>query len=317
MIDQDHQLKAIEQVDSILAEFRQYFSWPLAHRPKRVVSLVPSITDSLIQLGFGGALVGITNFCPIPPEQRFVQKVGGPANFDIPTILEISPALIIGGLEENPRTELLRLGEQGFPLWVVAPLTVMDTINFLYQIAEGFQSRQAFEQVRSLEVALSYVHSAEWAHPSPIRYFCPIWYEREKGRDSWMVFGEHTYAANLLSLFGAKNCFLIREGGEGNKTNITVGLDRREEKSLPRYYKVSIEEILEANPNLILLPSEPYPFNQSHRAYLEQVLEGVLAVQHGNILLIDGRLIFWYGTCLGSALRELPSRLFGLDYSGL
>lgn len=286
------------------ANIKSYFTWPVNERPTRVVSLVPSLTDSLIQLGLGNTLVGITTYCPEPLGQ-LTQKVGGPATLDLERIVNLSPDLIIGGLEENSPKELLKLGAAGFPLWIVFPRTVAETIAILYQIAEGFRSKQAFQQVRSLEVSLDYLRSSAEAGSSKVRYFCPVWQERLDGNDLWMVFDRRTYAADLLSIFGAENCFGQRETFADPEAEHLSELDLSNGDT--RYFKITVDEVRAANPQLVLLPSEPYAFNESHKSYLKQVLKGVVAIEEDNIHLIDGKLIFWYGTRLAQALRELPS----------
>ncbi|PWH16199.1 MAG: hypothetical protein DDG59_09990 [Anaerolineae bacterium] len=297
-------IASTKQLEGMAAALEQCFTWPVSYIPQKIVSLVPSITESIIELGFGDALLGITSYCPEPMGERRIERVGGPATIDIERIVRLAPDLIIAGLEENSPLDLFQLVKRGIPVWIVFPTTVDETIWFLYQLSEGFRSKQAFLKVRSIEQLLEYVRSS-WQEYSPdIRYFCPIWYEVNQGQDVWMVFDDRTYAANLLSLFGAKNCFGRHDFEEENQPAFSehqkIGIRDT------RYDKICTETIIHANPNLILLPSEPYPFDRINVQDLKQKFCGVTAVERNAIKQIDGKLIFWYGTRLGQALQRLP-----------
>ncbi|MCX8062790.1 MAG: helical backbone metal receptor, partial [Anaerolineales bacterium] len=141
-------------------------------------------------------------------------------------------------------------------------------------------------------------------------YFCPVWHERIEGNDYWMVFDHRTYAADLLSILRAESCFRYKEATMDQEAEhlLKEGLSKGDK----RYYKVTIDEVRAANPELILLPSEPYPFNHSDVDYLKHVLKGGAAIEKNHVHLIDGKLIFWYGTRLGQALQELPSYFLNL-----
>ncbi len=304
MIHQGQSLNLPQERQATLDEISPYLSFPQIDTPKRVVSIVPSITDSLITLGFGDRLVGITDYCPEPMNLRNVLKVGGPINLDIEAICALQPDLVIGGIEENAPSDLLQISERGLALWVVFPKTVDDVITFLYQIAEGFQSKRAYQQIRSIETLLSFLRPSADLHSKPTRYFCPIWYQDLGGKDVWMVFDDRTYAASLLSLFGVENCFGKRESCQLSWA--AMDGERREYKGDDRYYQILLEDVLKANPDLILLPSEPYPFGQEDSSFLKKKLGGVNAVERDKFLLVDGRLLFWYGTRLGQALQQLP-----------
>lgn len=308
MTNQDVLQESNGRSDTVLADIQRYFAWPLNRYPTKVVSLVPSITDSLMHFGLEDTLVGITSYCPEPQGVRPIQRVGGPASINIEGILSLSPDLVIGGLEENSPHELLKLGDAGIPLWIVFPKTVDETIAFLYQLAEGFCAKRALQQIRSLEVSVTYLRLSGRVGSSNPRYFCPIWHEKTENEETWMVFDDQTYASDLLSLFGAKNCFGIQESQSLEK-QAPISHNQPSMRDT-RYYKVSTEDVIEANPSLILLPSEPYHFDQSYLRYLKHKFRGVIAVEQENIHLIDGKLIFWYGTRLGQALQELPSYFF-------
>ncbi|MFN3308805.1 MAG: ABC transporter substrate-binding protein [Anaerolineales bacterium] len=298
----------VGQANPILAAVQPFLAWPIDYCPSRVVSLVPSITDSLIQFGLADSLVGITTYCPTPKGNSLTRRVGGPANLKVEQIIHLSPDLVIAGLEENHPKQLIEIEEAGLPLWVVFPQTVNESLSFLYQLAEGFRSQLAFQMVRSLEVSVTYLRSSTQANPVKMRYFCPVWHEKLEDQDVWMVFDNQTYAADLLSLFGAENCF-----GKGKTKADDLG-EPLSEGDLsggdPRYYRISTEQVIAANPDIILLPSEPYPFDQRYLGYLQRVFSEVSAIQRGKIHFVNGQLIFWYGTRLGQALQELPSYFY-------
>lgn len=269
---------------AILEALQPFFAWPLDAPPTRIVSLVPSITDSLIQFGWADTLVGVTTYCPAPQENNLIQRVGGPSNLEIERIIHLSPDLVIAGLEENHPKQLIEIHEAGMPLWVVFPQTVDESLAFLYQLAEGLRSQSAFQMVRSLEVSVTYLRCSTPFNPIKTRYFCPVWHEKLAGQDIWMVFDNRTYAADLLSLFGVENCFGNREtqADNGGEPLSEGGFSRGD----TRYYKVSTEDVIAANPQIILLPSEPYPFDQRYLGYLKQVCSSVSAIQEGNLYLM-------------------------------
>lgn len=278
--------------------------------PRRVVSLVPSMTESLFALGFGDSVVGVTDYCVHPPNAvKNLYKVGGPKNPRLDDILSLQPDLILANQEENTRQVVEALEAAGERVWVTFPKTVRQAVDVLWVLVGIYQDRQAAVRLETLEISLDWAESAI-ASVQPVRYFCPIWRDTtSEGRPWWMTFNHETYCHDLLRLAGGENVFANRERRyplSADLEKISVDQEVDAEKHDIRYPRVPLEEIRMANPDVILLPDEPFPFEQHHADELCQLLPEVKAVREGKIHLIDGSLITWHGTRMGLALRELP-----------
>jgi iron complex transport system substrate-binding protein len=113
----------------------------LAGAPRRVVSLVPSVTGSLFDLQLGHCLVGVTEFCVYPPAGvAALPKVGGTKNPDRDRILALGPDLVIANQEENRREDVDALRAAGVPVWVTFPNTARDTLNLLWALTWVFDA---------------------------------------------------------------------------------------------------------------------------------------------------------------------------------
>lgn len=281
--------------------------------PKRVISLVPSQTESLFDLGFGGSVVGITDYCIHPIESlRKIPRLGGPKNARIGEILALSPDLVLANKEENTRSLIEGLQGTGVPVWVTFPKTVRAALDVLWALVGIFRDKAAATRLQTLEVAFEWARNAALSL-KPIRYFCPIWYDQtDDGISWWMTFNRETYSHDLLSLAGGQNCFSDRY----RRYPFLAELNEEESQDPgtkdTRYPRLGAEEIQSSNPDLIILPSEPFLFTKDHIQILTDQLGDVSAVRNGNIRLVDGSLITWHGTRLGRALQELPN-LFTVD----
>lgn len=274
--------------------------------PKRIVSLVPSMTESLFDLGFGAAVVGVTDYCIHPAEKvAALKKVGGTKNARVADILALQPELVIASQEENSPEIVRGLEQAGIPVWLTFPKTVDETLADLRHLADIFQSRYGYIAVDMLERSLEFARAVAADQPAR-RIFCPIWREEQDGQPWYMTCNAETYTSDLLSVFGGENVFASRlrryplaadlknEGGED-----PAGRDTR-------YPRVSLEEIRAAQPEMILLPNEPFAFGANHLAELKNLLAETPAAQNGRIHLVDGSLLTWPGTRLGKALQQLP-----------
>jgi ABC-type Fe3+-hydroxamate transport system substrate-binding protein len=144
----------------------------------------------------------------------------------------------------------------------------------------------------------------------PPKYFCPIWYSKmEAGMDWWMTFNHDTYSHDLLRLMGYKNIFGERERRYPLEADLGLEAPQSDAEGDKRYPRVTLSEIVEAGPELILLPDEPFVFTEQHQSLFYQLLEDTPAAQNESIILLDGTLITWCGTRLAHALRELPALL--------
>ncbi len=281
-----------------------------SHPPKRVVSLVPSLTESMFDLGFGDSLVGITDFCTKPGEAvKTLPHLGGPKNPDIQEIVALKPDLVLADWEENTRSAVEQLDAAGMAVWVTYPSTVRESLDILWTLARLFKSQLAQVKLQTLEVTLDWALSSR-EERKPVRYFCPVWFDRtSSGLDWWMTFNHFTYCDDLLGLFGLQNAFANRKRLYPLEADLGLAPAKVIEGLDTRYPRVSLDELRRASFDLILLPDEPYHFDDSHRTMLQDVLKDSPAVRDGRLLLVDGSLITWHGTRLALALRDLPALL--------
>lgn len=245
--------------------------------PQRIVSLVPSLTESLFALGLGDRVVGVTQWCVHPEaELAALPRVGGTKNPDLEAICALSPELVIANQEENTRRDVERLRAAGIPVWVTYPRGVAEAVGLLREMAErGGRQRELASVVAPVEAAVAAARAA--APGLGTRFFCPIW------KDPWMAVGADTYAHDLLVLCGGENVFA----------------DRQER----RYPIVTTDEIISAAPEVILLPDEPHAFGADDAALLARL--PIPAGRSGRIHLIDGTLASWYGPRTGRAIEML------------
>lgn len=279
----------------------------LAHPPQRVVSLVPSTTASLFELGFGQAVVGVTDYCSLPIEETsLLPKVGGPKNARLDAIASLSPDLVIANQEENSRDLIEGLVAAGIPTWLTFPKTVRDSMDDLWALARVFHHKNAALQLRLLEDSLKLAELGMADQPRK-RFFCPIWQNCEAdGTVWWMTFNQETYSGDLLRILGGENVFADRLrryplSANWGQTEPEEAGDRD-----VRYPVVSASDVRAAMPEMILLPDEPFDFRRDHLQAIQALFPDIPAVRNHQILLVDGKMITWHGTYLGNALASLP-----------
>lgn len=277
--------------------------------PKRVVSLVPSMTGSLYDLGGGEALVGITDYCVPPPEAGPVVRVGGTKSPRVEDILKLEPELVLANQEENTAATVEALEAAGVKVWVTFPRSVENSLSVLWTLVRLFQLHTGAPKVKTIEVTLEWTARASETRP-PVRVFCPIWKgEKQDGDLWWMTFNAETYGHDVLRICGGENVF----GSRPRRYPLDADLGERPAEDAGsrdlRYPRVPASEIREADPEVILLPSEPFAFNEKDREQVRQTLSSTQAVLHDRVHLIDGSLVTWHGTRLARALVELPPLL--------
>jgi ABC-type Fe3+-hydroxamate transport system substrate-binding protein len=227
----------------------------------RVVSLVPSITEALVSVR-REAVVGATDWCTHPADldETLEQRVRGTKNPDLAAIRALRPDLVIANREENRELDVRRLRDAGIRVEVTRIETVpeaVETFERLFDDVLGWERPGWLAEARRL-----------WCGPLPeitTTVAIPIW------RDPWMVVGGDTFTGDLARRLGWANVFADHDG---------------------RYPHVTVAEIEDARPDLVLLPDEPYVFTDD---------DGPEAFPHSATRLINGRLLTWYGPSLVEA----------------
>ncbi len=280
------------------------FQRPVAFVPQRVVSLVPSMTESLFDLGLDARLVGVTEYCTRPPEGvARLPKVGGTKNPDIAAIRALRPDLVLMNSEENRREDADALQAAGIAVWATEPRTVRQALDLLWQMMDVFEQPQMVPRVRLIEVIYEWI-SGITINRTPPRVFVPIW------RDPWMTANAETYLSDLLRICGGLNVFAERERRYPLAADLGEGESRAAADRDTRYPRVTLAEIAAAQPDIILLPDEPYPFTEQDADAFASL--DCPAARTGAIYPVDGSLLTWHGTRLAWALQDLP-RLLGVD----
>jgi ABC-type Fe3+-hydroxamate transport system substrate-binding protein len=247
--------------------------------PNRIVSLVPSLTESLFAFGVGEKIVGRTRYCLWPP--RAVGKiptVGGTKKVDVRRVLELEPDLIVAVKEENTRENIEELEEAGVPVFVGAPEDVEGAIALLRELADRVEAPRAEAVLDPIERVYEGLRSGP-RRAKARRVYVPIW------KNPYMSVGSDTYVHDVL-----KTC-----GGENVCGDVT------------RYPVVTPAEVEAAQPEVVLLPDEPYPFSAEDLPEFYSL--DIPAVREDRIHLVDGKLLTWYGPRMASSLTQLAALL--------
>ena len=233
--------------------------------PERIISLVPSQTELLFDLGLEDRIVGITKFC-IHPGEKVKGKtiIGGTKNFHLDVIRDLQPDLIIGNKEEN-YAEGIRELQQQYPVRMSDKANLEEALDMKQEI--GKLTAAAGRAAGLIKIIRREFQRLAPAVPIPAAYF--IW------KEPYMTVGQGTFIQDMLARAGFANVF----------------------QYLSRYPEVSKAEIRAANPRVILLSSEPYPFREKHLQEFRELCPRAL------VKLVDGEMFSWYG----SRLRLAPA----------
>ena len=254
----------------------------LPRAPRRIVSLVPSTTETLCALGLADAVVGITSYCREPRDLLAGKtRVGGEKDPDLARLRALEPDLVVANVEENVREHVEALRAGGIAVWVAYPRTVAEGIRMVRDLgALTGTAERADAMAAGLEAALARVR-AETAGRAATAVFYPIW------REPWMTIAGDTYIHDMLRVCGGANVFA----------------DRAE-----RYPVITLDQVAARRPAVILLPDEPYRFRRVHLRDFAP-LGDVPAVRDGRIHLVDGKPFSWHGPRIADALRTIPPLL--------
>ena len=233
----------------------------------RIVSLVPSLTELLVDLGLKKQLVGRTRFCVHPKnEVDDIPIVGGTKNPRLDKIRDANPDYIVANKEENKREHINEL-RQEFEVNLTDIATIEDALITIHELGKELGAEDESEKlIRQINEVLDDI-----PEEPPLRTAYLIW------KDPYMTVGKDTYIHNVMKHWKLENVF-------GDET---------------RYPKVSFYDITEKDPELILLSSEPYPFKEKHLAEFEE------AFPNTRILLTEGEWFSWYGSHMLHSFKRL------------
>ncbi len=249
------------------------FTSPPASFPpaKKIISLVPSISELLEFLGLHDEVVGITKFCVHPPEwQREKRRIGGTKNIHVEEIISLKPDLVIASREENVKEQVDAVALHS-PVFLTDVITISDAFEMIENVGRltGTHDR-AKELVRQIK------ESFQLIQPSPGRasdstssiqtFSIPAIYLIWK--DPYMSVGGDTFISHMMEAAGLPNVLARRN----------------------RYPEISVEEMKVSSAEVIMLSSEPYPFKDSHVTELSALLPDK------KIILVDGEMFSWYGS---------------------
>jgi ABC-type Fe3+-hydroxamate transport system substrate-binding protein len=274
--------------------------------PQRLVSLVPSITETLFSFGWGPQVVGITEYCTEPAAGVAGKtRIGGTKNPHIPQVLALQPQLVFAVAEENRRHDVEQLAAAGIPVYVFAPRTVQDGIDLLWRVADLLNCRQEVTPLIAEVEAVYRETLAAVAARSRVRVFCPIW------KDPYMTINADTYIHDTLWVCGGDNIFAPRQ----RRFPLGVDLGQQPKRTRDheaerdrRYPRVTLQEMAALQPEVILLPDEPYVFSAADMADFLPFAD-VPAVRNRRLHLIDGKMVSWYGPRIGRSLQVLRALL--------
>ncbi|MCU0355985.1 MAG: helical backbone metal receptor [Cyclobacteriaceae bacterium] len=225
--------------------------------PQRIISLVPSQTELLHDLGLDKEVVGITKFCVHPPEWRKTKAIiGGTKNADLSRMESLTPDLIIGNKEENDRATIEAL-QQKYPVWMSDVITVGEALTMIRGIGQITGREAAAHQI-----ADRINQSMAGIVPAGKEALYLIWHK------PWMGAAHGTFIHHMMEKAGYRNCL----------------------RHLHRYPELDESILKTLNPEVILLSSEPYPFKDKHKEELQSLFP------EATILLVDGELFSWYGS---------------------
>jgi ABC-type Fe3+-hydroxamate transport system substrate-binding protein len=232
--------------------------------PRRIVSLVPSQTELLFDLGLGEKVIGVTKFCIHPAEARTKAAViGGTKNFDFEKIAALNPDLIIGNKEENYQAGIEQLAAD-FPVWLSDISNLPEALEMIRRVGFIAGAKEKAETLADdIQASFATLETTVINTP-PVSAAYFIW------RKPYMAAASGTFVDDMLRRAGFANIFADQT----------------------RYPEIMTEQLAAAAPERILLSSEPYPFGEKHLAEFQAICPAA------TIEMVDGELFSWYGSRL-------------------
>jgi len=232
----------------------------------RIVSLCPSLTELVFDLGRGPELVGITQYCVHPAEGvARIEKVGGTKNPDVARIVALAPDLVLLNEEENRREDAQALGEAGIATHASLPHDALETAAMVRSIGAALQASARAEAIAAEIERRAARARAEARGARTVRFAYLIW------RKPWMSVNADTYASALLEAAGGENVF----GREPS-----------------RYPEVTIARLAEQAPERVFLCTEPFGFLPRHA----DELAAETRIARERFVIADGEYLSWHGS---------------------
>lgn len=249
--------------------------------PKRIISIVPSQTELLIDLGLKANLVGRTKFCIHPAEAvKEIPKIGGTKTIDIQKIRALNPDLIIGNKEENEKSQVQKL-RADFPVWLSDIATLSDALEMIVALGDITGAKEKASPLKT-EISEKFANLSGLNEHSNPRVLYLIW------QNPWMAAAPGTFIHEMLELCGFVNVL--------NEVAMKRFKFLQNEGSL-RYPAFDHPTLADLKPDIVLLSSEPFPFAKRYPKIMEELLP------QAKIMLVDGEMFSWYG----SRLRLSPA----------
>jgi ABC-type Fe3+-hydroxamate transport system substrate-binding protein len=249
----------------------------IINKPNRIISLCPSQTETLIDLGAEKELVGITKYCIHPAEKvQYITKVGGTKNPDVDLIRQLAPDLIIAEKEENKPETIAEL-EKFSPVYVTNIESIHDVIPMITVLSELLQATErAATLINQIQQGIER-QQKKIVTTTPKKVIYLIW------RKPYMAVSNNTYIHSIITeLCGWQNAV----------TDVTF-------LAKSRYPTITPAMFAELNPDYIFLSSEPYPFKEKHIAEIQ------LLAPRATVKLVDGEMFSWYGSRILKAFEYL------------
>lgn len=235
--------------------------------PDRIVSLVPSQTELLFDLGLDEEVLGITKFC-IHPDKWFKTKtrVGGTKNVNLVRLLSLEPDLVLANKEENTLEDIKKI-EKYVPVWVSDIKTLADAQRMITDIGELVNKVENAARLND-QIAIEFKNFVKPAQPKSVVYL--IW------NNPMMTISPDTFIWEMLNHAGFEHVRI---------------------ESALRYPEIALDQVIQLKPELLFLSSEPFPFAEKHVEKFKQLLPD------SSVHLVDGELFSWYG----SRMLKAPS----------
>jgi ABC-type hemin transport system substrate-binding protein len=246
--------------------------------PRRIVSLVPSHTESLHDLGLGDRVVGRTRFCIHPsPWVDGIPAVGGTKDAKLERILALQPDLVVADKDENPKALVDALQSAGVPVLWSEIDSVPDAAAFLEELGEACGVPDTGHVAAQATLRTMMDVRQEQGERAPIPVFCPIWHA------PWMTFDRTAYPHAMLEAVGLANVFAGQAG--------------------TKYFEVAAADVARSGAQWSLLPTEPFPFHKQ-RDKVDTSTLGACG-RPERVRIVDGEALTWFGTRTVRGLREL------------